>query len=129
MQARRLLQALDEHGGDFTSVSLEFDQWCTEAMQPWFEDHVRWDAGLLSRWRGEPINFSQPLPSDLICSVAEFDPSVMPTVGLYWSMLAGPSVLSSIERRAREQIQNGFRPAVPAGPTRDELADLITRTT
>ena len=129
MQAQRLLQALDEHGHDFSAVSLEFDQWCTEAMKPWFEDHVRWDAGLLSRWRGEPIDFSQPLPSDLICSLAEVDPSVMPTVGRYWSMLAGPSVLSSIEHRARERLQGGFRPAVPVGPTRDELADLITRTT
>jgi hypothetical protein len=53
----------------------------------------------------------------------------MPTVGAYWSMLAGPSVLSSIEPRAREHLRGGFRPAVPVGPTRDELADLITRTT
>ena len=129
MQAQRLLQALDEHGGDLTSVSSEFDQSCTGAMKPWFEDHLRWDAGLLSRWRGEPIDFSQPLPSDLICSLAEVDPSVMQTVGAYWSMLAGPSVLSSIGDRARKQLQNGFRPPVPMGPTRDELADLITRTT
>ena len=129
MQARRLLEALDEHGRDFISLSLDFDQWCTEAMRPWFDDHVRWDCGLLSRWHGEPIDFGQPLPSDLICSVAEVDPSVMPTVGAYLSMLAGPSVLSSIEGRAREQLQSGFRPAVPPGPTRDELADLIVSTT
>jgi 2-polyprenyl-6-methoxyphenol hydroxylase-like FAD-dependent oxidoreductase len=128
MQAQRLLQALDEHGRDYTSVSLEFDQWCTEAMKPWFDDTVRSDAELLSRWGGEPIDFSQPLPSDLICSLAEVDPSVMPTVGPYLMMVAGPSVLSSIEDRAREQLQNGFRPALPPGPTRDELADLITRT-
>jgi Tryptophan halogenase len=129
MQAQRLLQALDEHGRDFTSVSLAFDQWCTEAMKPWFDDHVSWDAGLLSRWRGEPIDFERPLPSDLICSIAEVDPSVMPVVGSYLSMLAGPSVLSSIEDRAREQLQSGFRAAVPEGPTRDDLAELIARTT
>jgi 2-polyprenyl-6-methoxyphenol hydroxylase-like FAD-dependent oxidoreductase len=129
LQAQRLLRALDEHGRDFTSVSLDFDEWCTEAMQPWFDDHVRWDADLISRWRGEPIDFSKPLPSDLICSLAELDPSVMPIVGAYWGMLAGPSVLSSIEQRAREALQSGFRPAEPSGPTRDELVDLISGTT
>jgi 2-polyprenyl-6-methoxyphenol hydroxylase-like FAD-dependent oxidoreductase len=127
-QAQRLLEAIDQHGRDFTSVSLEFDAWCTETMRPWFDDHVRWDAGLLSRWRGEPIDFSAPLPSDLICSLAEVDQSVMPVVGAYMSMLAGPSALSSIEQRARENLQSGFRPAVPEGPTRDELVELISGT-
>jgi 2-polyprenyl-6-methoxyphenol hydroxylase-like FAD-dependent oxidoreductase len=125
MQAQRLLDAVDEHGPDLESISLDFDAWCTATMKPWFEDHVRWDAGLISRWRGEPIDFTQPLPSDLICSLAEVDPSVMPIVGAYWSMLAGPSILSSIERRARDHLQSGYRPAIPEGPTRDELATLI----
>jgi 2-polyprenyl-6-methoxyphenol hydroxylase-like FAD-dependent oxidoreductase len=128
MQAQRLLAAIDEHRGDFTSVALDFDQWCTETMKPWFDDHVRWDAGLYSRWRGEQIDFSKPLPSDLICSLAEVDQSVMPIVGAYWSMLSGPSVLSSIEQRALENLQSGFRPKVPEGPTRDELVHLISRT-
>jgi hypothetical protein len=126
MQAQRLLRALDEHGRDFTAVSLDFDQWCTETMKPWFDDHVRWDADLISRWRGEPIDFSRPLPSDLICSLAEVDPSVMPVVAPYWGMVVGPSVLSSIEQRARTALQGGFRPAIPPGPTRDELADLVS---
>jgi 2-polyprenyl-6-methoxyphenol hydroxylase-like FAD-dependent oxidoreductase len=126
MQAQQLLHALDEHGRDFTSVSLTFDKWCTEAMKPWFDDHVRWDADLLSRWRGEEIDFRRPLPSDLICSLAEIDPSVMRVVGAYWGMLAGPSALSSIEQRAREALQSGFRPAVPPGPSRDELVDFIS---
>jgi len=128
MQAQRLLAALDEHGSDFTSASLDFDQWCTENMKPWFDDHVRWDAGLRARWLGEPIDFSKPLPSDLICSLSEVDESVLPLVGAYWSMLAGPSVLSTIEQRARENLQSGFRPAMPEGPTRDELVQLISRT-
>jgi 2-polyprenyl-6-methoxyphenol hydroxylase-like FAD-dependent oxidoreductase len=129
MQVQRLLHALDEHGRDFTSVSLEFDSWCNEAMKPWFDDHVRWDADLISRWHGEAIDFSRPLASDLICSLADLDPSVMPVVGAYWGMLADPSVLSSIEQRAREALQSGFRPSVPPGPTRDELIDLISSTT
>jgi hypothetical protein len=97
--------------------------------EPWFDDHVRWDADLISRWRGEQIDFSRRLPSDLICSLAELDRSVMPIVGAYWGMLADPSLLLSIEQRAREALQSGFRPAVPPGPTRDELIDLISSST
>ena len=127
LQAQQLLAILGEYGPDFHAVAEAFDQWCTENMRPWFEDHVRWDAGLLSRWRGEDIDFSAPLPSDLICSLAEVDQSVMPVVGAYWSMLAGPDALCGIEQRAREKLESGFRPAVPDGPTRDELVDLIVR--
>jgi hypothetical protein len=36
-----------------------------------------------------------------------------------------PSALDEIEPRAREIYAGGWRPAVPDGPTRDELADLI----
>ena len=56
MQAQRLLDSVDEHGHDFDSVSLDFDAWCTATMKPWFDDQVRGDAGLLSRWRGEPTD-------------------------------------------------------------------------
>lgn len=127
MQAQRLLEALDAHGRDFTSIALEFDGWCNQNMKPWFEDHVRWDAGLLSRWRGEPLDLGAPLPSDLICSVAEADPSVMPTVGAYLSMQAGPQVLAPIEGKTRDVLRAGFRPAIPRGPTRDELVEILDR--
>jgi len=126
MQAQRLLAILDEHGTDLVVSAHEFDRWCTENMKPWFEDHVAWDAGLLSRWSGEDIDFAKPLPSDLICSLGQSDPSVMPIVGAYQAMLAGPSVLASIEQRARDNLRTGFRPSVPDGPTRDQLVDLIS---
>jgi hypothetical protein len=51
---------------------------------------------------------------------------VMSVVGPYWGMAVGPSVLSSIEQRAREALQRGFRPAIPPGPTRDELVELVS---
>jgi 2-polyprenyl-6-methoxyphenol hydroxylase-like FAD-dependent oxidoreductase len=124
LQAQRLLYELDTHGRDFSSVSLSFDQWCTETMRPWFDDSIRSDAGLLSRWRGEPVDLGRPLPSDLICSVGEIDPSVLPAVGAYRNMLSGPSVLSSVEPRAREHFALGFKPPVSAGPTHGELALL-----
>ena len=127
MQAQQLLALLDEHGRDFDTVARHFDRWCGQNMKPWFEDHVAWDAGLLSRWRGEDIDFGQPLPSDLICSLAEVDPSVMPIVGAYRSMLTGPSALAAIEQRARDVLLRGWRPALADGPTRDELVERISR--
>ena len=125
MHARHVLAALDEHGTDLAAVAGDVDQWCTSTLRPWYDDHVAWDAGLLSRWRGEDIDLDQPLPSDLICSLAEADQSVMPIVGAYQAMLAGPSVLAQIEERARANLKSGFRPSVPDGPTRDELAARI----
>jgi 2-polyprenyl-6-methoxyphenol hydroxylase-like FAD-dependent oxidoreductase len=127
MQARRLLAILDEHREDLEAVSLDFDQWCTENIRPWFDDHVNWDAGLIARWRGEPIDLTKPMPSDLICALAEIDKTVMPLVGAYQGMFAKPAALSAVEERAREAFQSGFRPAIPQGPTRDELVDLIAR--
>lgn len=126
MQARHLLATLAKHGADLAAVAGDLDQWGEANMRPWYQDHVAWDAGLLSRWRGEDIDLDQPLPSDLICSLAEVDPSVMPIVGAYQAMLAGPSVLAQIEERARANLRSGFRPSALDGPTRDELAARIT---
>jgi hypothetical protein len=39
-------------------------------------------------------------------------------------MDALPASLDAVEPRAREIFAAGWRPAVPVGPTRDELADL-----
>jgi hypothetical protein len=129
MQAQQLLSLLDRHGTDFTSCALEFDQWCLANMKPWYEDHVIWDAGLVARWNGADIDFDQPLPSDLICSAAEVDKSLMPVIGAYWTMLAPPSALRTIEPRAREILRSGFRPSFPPGPTRNDLAELLAART
>jgi hypothetical protein len=39
-------------------------------------------------------------------------------------MDALPESLDAVEPRARELFASGWRPAVPDGPTRDELAQL-----
>lgn len=126
MQARYLLAQLDEHGDDLDSVVRGVDGWCAANMKPWFEDHVAMDAGLLARWRGEPTDLDGPLPSDLICAAVEGEPSLLPVVGRYLSMAEGPSVLAAIEPRAREALHAGFRPAIPEGPTRADLADILS---
>ena len=41
-------------------------------------------------------------------------------------MLALPGSLDAVQARARDIYATGWRPPVPPGPTRDELADLVT---
>jgi hypothetical protein len=45
----------------------------------------------------------------------------------YQAMLIPPGGLAAVEPRAREIYASGWRPPIPAGPTRDELADLAAR--
>jgi len=125
MQARRLLELIDANGPDHALTTREFDQWCSANMKPWWRDHVEWDAGLISRWLGADVDFDRPLPSDLICSAGEVDPSLMPLIGAFWAMFVLPDALQQIEPRARELLIGGHRPKAPEGPTRDDLAALI----
>src|SRR5205823_14758544 len=122
-----LLRLLDEHGRDFSSCSLALDEWCTEHIKPWFADHVDWDAQLLRRWAGEDLDLSRRLPSDLIMAAAQVEPALGEAVGRYAAMLALPSSLDAIEPRAREIYAGGWRPPVPDGPSRNELAELVVR--
>jgi 2-polyprenyl-6-methoxyphenol hydroxylase-like FAD-dependent oxidoreductase len=126
MQAQRLLRLLDEHQRDFISCSLEFDHWCAENIKPWFSDHVYWDAELIRRWSGHDVDLTRPLPSDLIMAATEVDPDMLKIVGPYMAMVALPATLAAVEPRAREIYASGWRPPVPDGPTRDELAALVT---
>ncbi len=125
MQAQRLVTLLDSHQRDFTSCSLEFDAWCTENIKPWFADHVYWDAELIRRWSGHDIDLTRPLPSDLIMAATEVNPEMLKVVGPYMAMVALPASLAAVEPRAREIYASGWRPPVPDGPTRDELAELV----
>jgi 2-polyprenyl-6-methoxyphenol hydroxylase-like FAD-dependent oxidoreductase len=126
MQAQRLLRLLDEHQRDFISCSLEFDHWCAENIKPWFSDHVYWDAELIRRWSGHDVDLTRSLPSDLIMAATEVDPDMLKIVGPYMAMVALPATLAAVEPRAREIYASGWRPPVPEGPTRDELAELVT---
>jgi hypothetical protein len=125
MQAQRLLALLDEHRHDFISCSLEFDRWCAENIKPWFSDHVYWDAELIRRWSGHDVDLTRPLPSDLIMAAIEVDPELRKVVGPYMAMQVLPASLAAVEPRVREIYASGWRPPVPDGPTRDELAELV----
>jgi len=125
LQARRLIELVDEHGADHETTTLAFDSWCTEAIRPWFEDHVANDTDLSRRWTGGDVDLDRPLPSDLITAVAAVDPSLMRLIGPYFGMQALPSSLRAIEPRAREIYAGGWRPPVPDGPDRAELVELV----
>jgi len=125
LQAQEVIRLLADHGPDFTSCSLAFDHWCAHNIKPWFDDHVRWDTDLIRRWSGHDIDLTRPLPSDLIVAAVQADPALIKAVGPYQAMLALPSSLDAVQARTREIYASGWRPPIPPGPTRDELADLV----
>ncbi|MDN5747461.1 MAG: FAD-dependent oxidoreductase [Pseudonocardia sp.] len=127
-QVRHLLALLDDGPDDAETTTRSFDAWCATAIRPWFDDHLRCDAGLAARWAGHDVDHTAPLPPDLIAAAAEVDPSMMRVVGPYLGMDALPSTLDEVEPRAREIYATGWRPSVPDGPSRDELAELVART-
>ncbi|MBL8927401.1 MAG: FAD-dependent oxidoreductase [Pseudonocardia sp.] len=125
LQAGELLRLVEEHPHDLAAATLAFDGWCTDNIAPWYHDHVAWDADLGRRWAGGDVDLGRPLPSDLIVAATAADPSLFPLVVPYLGMRALPDSLDAVQPRAREIYAGGWRPPVPDGPTRDELAELV----
>ena len=95
-------------------------------IKPWFDNHVYWDADLIRRWSGQDVDLTRPLPPDLIMAAGQADPEIAKAAGPYQAMLAPPSSLDAVQARARDIYAAGWRPPAPVGPTRDELAALVT---
>jgi hypothetical protein len=92
-----------------------------------FDDHVYWDADQVRRWAGGDVDLTRKLPSDLVVLCAmEADQSLMRFVGPYLGMQATPSILDPARAAAHEYYARGWRPTPPAGPSRDELARIVT---
>ena len=125
LQACRLLTLLDADD-DPASVAAAFDQWCEERIRPWFDDHMAWDVDEQRQWAGEDVDLSRPLTSGHITAAAEADPSLMRVIGPFIAMEALPATLTAIEPRVRDIYASGWRPEVPAGPSREDLIELIT---
>jgi 2-polyprenyl-6-methoxyphenol hydroxylase-like FAD-dependent oxidoreductase len=125
-QAQHLLSLLDDASLDDTQRSVALDAWADTEIRPWFHDHVYWDKTLLERLAGNDIDLDGRIPSDVICAAAEVNPAIFRGAGPYMGMLAGPAVLDQVEEEAREVLRTGWRPSYAAGPTRDELVDLIS---
>ena len=126
LQARELVRVLKEHGSDTGSATMDFDGWCMENIWPWFDDHRHVDAERMHRWSGADVDPGRPLPSDLIVAAADADPRLHRIVDPYARMDALPASLAPARPRAQEIFESGWRPAVPAGPSRDELAELCS---
>ena len=124
-QAHALVGFLDAEE-DLASVAAAFDDWCTEHIRPWYEDHVYWDATELRRFAGEDLDLEARIPSDVVCECAQVDPSIMSAALPYFGMLAGPGVLDSVQDAARAVLRTGWRPPYAEGPTREDLVRLTT---
>ncbi len=125
LQAQELVRLL-RAGGDHREVSHRFDEWCTESIRPWYDDHVEVDAAVLRWYAGEPVRSDERLSSLVICLAAEpDDPSMMSLVGPYFGMLALPSSLEPLQERVQGMVAAGWQPAFADGPTAAELADVI----
>lgn len=57
-QAQALLATLGE--SDMRDTSQQLDAWCQDNIQPWYEDHVLWDAEVLRRYAGADIDPEGP---------------------------------------------------------------------
>jgi hypothetical protein len=126
MQAERLLADVDGHGADLDAVRDSFDAWCTDVIAAWVRDHVDMDTARVARWSGTDVDLSEPLPSDLILSAAQRDPDIAGAIGPYLSMTAGPASLDPLQEPGRRVYETGWRPAYTEGPTRDELARIVS---
>jgi 2-polyprenyl-6-methoxyphenol hydroxylase-like FAD-dependent oxidoreductase len=127
LQVRQLLRLTDQHGADLTALGESFDAWCADQIKPWVDDHVHMDECTQSRWAGQDIDLSRPLPSDRILAAAEQDPAIRGASVGYLSMNALPASLRAAEDRARAVYASGWRPAPAPGPDGDELTEIVEK--
>ena len=126
-QVEALLRLLDHDAGDPEGAGHALDDYGETELRPWVEDHISMDAAHTDRWSGADVDLEAPLPSDLILAAAEVRPEIMQSAQGYLSMHALPATLRRAEPVAREVYAAGWRPSYAAGPTRDELAELVRR--
>ncbi len=126
-QVEELLRLLDHDAADVAGAGLALDAFGETEVRPWVEDHIQLDLAHVDRWNGRDVDLEAPLPSDLILAAAEVRPEIMQSAQGYLSMHAHPATLRRAEPLAREVYAGGWRPAYAAGPTRDELVEIVRR--
>lgn len=125
LQTRALATALDDER-DIDSVTARFDTWCSANIRPWFDDHCHADTDRARRWGGGDVDLTQRLPSDLIVAAAIAAPEIAAVTEPFGRMDALPASLDTVEATARACYAGGWRPALPEGPSRDELAEICS---
>ncbi len=128
MQIEALLRLLDD-GADPLTVAHPFDAWCETNIEPWVADHIDIDGGTVKRWQGHDIDLSRPLTSNLIADAVQVEPRIGPYAAEYYVMTGLPDTLRPVEPLARAVYETGWRPPFAEGPSRDELVEVITRST
>jgi hypothetical protein len=123
-QVDALLRLLDD-GADPGSVARPFGAWCDEQIRPWVEDHIAIDTEAVARWQGADLDLSRPLSTERICEAAQADPRIYEHAGPYFSMTGLPSCVQPAEPLARAVYETGWRAPYAAGPSRDELVEVI----
>lgn len=126
-QARELVGMLGRNrlaSNAIDDLTVAFAAWCAEHIKPWFDDQAYADTHRLRRWAGADVDLTVPLPNDLICAAAEREPRLAPAVAPYQRMDAPPAALATVESAARAVFATGWRPPVPDGPSRAELAEI-----
>jgi hypothetical protein len=80
------------------------------------------------RWLGAELDLARPLTSMTILEAAPADPRILEHAPGYLAMTALPGTLEPAEPLARAVYESGWRPPFAAGPSRDELAALMSET-
>jgi len=102
------------------------DSWCLANQRVWHDDHLVTDNALLASWRGDPVDGDGPISWMLVAAAArERHPEWMASLGPFFGMHAKPATLDPLRGEVRAMLRDGWRPAAPDGPTRDELVALI----
>jgi 2-polyprenyl-6-methoxyphenol hydroxylase-like FAD-dependent oxidoreductase len=128
LQIEALLDLVDV-GADPVTVAAPFGDWCDDNIEPWVADHIAIDGGTVRRWKGEDLDLSGPLTSDLIADAVAAEPRIGQYAAGYFAMTALPATLRPAEPLARRVYETGWRAPYAQGPSRDELVEVIERAT
>lgn len=125
MQIGALLDLLDS-GADLRTVAEPFQEWSDASIRPWVEEHIARDDEAVRRLGGADVDMTRPLTTAAIVDAAQVEPRIIAHLAGYLSMRALPASLAPAEPLARAVYESGWRPPLAAGPTRIELAALIS---
>ena len=50
-----------DHRDDIDGATMEFDDWCTANIKPWFADHQYVDTERVRRWSGADVDLEPPV--------------------------------------------------------------------
>jgi 2-polyprenyl-6-methoxyphenol hydroxylase-like FAD-dependent oxidoreductase len=103
------------------------DAWCVENQKVWHDDHLITDDALLAEWRGDDVDADGPISWRVVAAAAsECNPEWMELLGPFLGMVAKPASLDPLRAKVRSMIRDGWRPAPPQGPTREDLTAAVS---